>query len=210
MKRILILMLIMFFSANIGFCAIDPATGEEVKGYKGDLPDVTQRFQKFLPKTSRPQFQSVDAFNTSKGYKPVPRDNPTYVNVIVKKDKVSEFTNDINELIPVVESVITAIENNESEQIFAARSNYLYDNMEVLRKKYEDKPEHYYPVYNAIISVSNRAKAIVSIRNEALVYSSYLPYQSDGYMYNPVYVNEQLGYLLNELNNTVKLMKEVE
>ena len=210
MKKFLLTLLIIFFSANIGFCAIDPATGEEVKGYKGDLPDVTQRFQKFLPKTARPQFQSVDAFNTSKGFKPVPRDNPTYVNVIVKKDKVSEFTNDINELIPVVESVITAIENNESEQLFAARANYLYDNAEVLRKKYEDKPEHYYPSYNAIIAVSNRAKSIVSIRNEALVYSSYLPYQSDGYMYSPAYVNEQLSHLLNELNHTIKLMKEVE
>jgi len=29
-------------------------------------------------------------------------------------------------------------------------------------------------------------------------------------MYSPAYVNEQLGYLLNELNHTVKLMKEVE
>lgn len=210
MKRFLLLILIIFFCANTGFCAYDPATGEEVKGYKGDLPDVTQRFQKFLPKTSRPQFQSTDAFNTSKGFKPVPRDNPTYVNVIVKKDKVSEFTNDINELIPIVEKVITSIENNESEQLFAARANYLYDNMEILRKKYADKPEHYYPAYNAIIAVSNRAKSIVSIRNEALVYSSYLPYQSDGYMYNPAYVNEQLGYLLNELNDTLKLMKEVE
>lgn len=210
MKKFILILSILILSTNIGFCAYDPATGEEVKGYKGDLPDVTQRFQKFLPKTSHPQFQSIDAFNTSKGYKPVPRDNPTYVNVILKKEKVSEFTNDINELIPVVENIIQAIENNESEQLFAARANYLYDNMEVLRKKYENKPEKYYPAYNAIIAVSNRAKAIVSIRNEALVYSSYLPYQSEGYMYNPVYITQQLGYLLDELNNTLKLMKEIE
>jgi len=210
MKKILLLLLILFFTTNTGFCAYDPATGEEVKGYKGDLPDVTQRFQKFLPKTSRPQFQSVDAFNTSKGFKPVPRDNPTYVNVIVKKEKISDFANDINELIPIVEKVIVSIENKESEQLFAARANYLYDNMEVFRKKYENQPEKYYPAYNAVIAVSNRAKTIVSIRNEALVYSSYLPYQSDGYMYNPAYVNEQLGYLLNELNYTIKLMKEIE
>lgn len=210
MSRILTIFFIFIIGANTGFCAYDPATGEEVKGYKGELPDVTQRFQKFIPKTSTPQFQTVDAFNTSKGYKPVPRDNPTYVNVIVKKEKISDFANDINELIPIVENVILAIENNESEQLFAARANYLYDNMEVLRKKYENKPEKYYPAYNAIIAVSNHTKAIVTIRNEALVYSSYLPYQTDGYMYNPAYVNEQLEYLLNELNHTVKLMKEVE
>ena len=86
MKKFILILSILILSTNIGFCAYDPATGEEVKGYKGDLPDVTQRFQKFLPKTSHPQFQSIDAFNTSKGYKPVPRDNPTYVNVILKKE----------------------------------------------------------------------------------------------------------------------------
>ncbi len=210
MKKFLIILSIIVFGANSVLCAYDPATGEEVKGYKGELPNVTERFQKFVPQTSRPQFQATDAFNTSKGFKPVPRDNPTYINVIVKKDKISDFANDINELIPIVENVILAIENNESEQLFAARANYLYDNMEVLRKKYEDKPEQFYPAYNAVIAVSNHTKAIVSIRNEALVYSSYLPYQSDGYMYNPQYINEQLSYLLDELNNTVRLMKEVE
>ena len=210
MKKFLLTLFILIFSANLGFCAYDPATGEEVKGYKGDLPDVTSRFQKFIPKTTKPHFQAVDAYNSSKGYKPVPRDNPAYVNVIVKKEKISDFANDINELIPILENVILAIENNESEQLFAARANYLYDNAEVLRKKYADKPEQYYPAYNAVIAVSNRTRTIVSIRNEALVYSSYLPYQSEGYMYNPEYVNEQLGYLLDELNNTLVLMKEVE
>lgn len=210
MRKIFVIFIMLIFCANAGYCSYDPATGEVVNGYKGELPNVTERFQRFIPQTTRPQFQSVDAFNTSKGFKPVPRDNPTYVNVIVKKEKVSDFANDINELIPIVENVILAIENKESEQIFAARANYLYDNMEVLRKKYIDKPEQYYPAYNAVIAVSNHTKAIVSIRNEALVYSSYLPYQSDGYMYNPAYINEQLSYLLDELHNTVRLMKEVD
>lgn len=210
MKRILLTFFILILSTNCGLCAYDPATGEEVSGYKGTLPDVTERFQKFIPKVARPQYNAIDAYNTSKGFKPVPRDNPTYVNVIIKKEKLSEFTNDINELIPIVENVILAIKKNESEQLFAARTNYLFDNAEVLRKKYENQPEKYYPAYNAIISVSNRAKAIVSIRNEALVYSAYLPYQSDGYMYNPAYINEQLGYLLNELEETIRLMKDVE
>ena len=210
MKKFLLTFLFLIFSTNTAFCAIDAATGEEIKGYKGELPDVTSRFQKFVPKTAKPNFQAIDAFNTSKGYKPVPRDNPTYVNVIVKKEKISDFANDINELIPILENVISAIENKESEQLFAARANYLYDNVELFRKKYTDKPEKYYPSYNALISVTNKTKSIVSIRNEALVYSSYLPYQSDGYMYNPAYVNEQLGYLLEELNRTLVLMKEVE
>lgn len=210
MKKFLLIVSILLMSANSGFCAYDPATGEEVYGYKGTLPDVTERFQKHIQQLSRPQMKAIDAYNTTKGFKPVPRDNPTYVNVIIKKEKLSDFTNDINELLPIVEKVIHSITKNESEQLFAARTNFLFDNAEVFRKKYENKPEKYYPAYNAIIAVSNRAKTIVSVRNEALVYSAYLPYQSDGYMYNPKYINEQLELLLEELEETVRLMKEVE
>ena len=96
MKKIILLIFSLFiFTANAGYCVIDAATGEDIKGYRGDLPDLTERFQRYVPQTARPQFKSVDAFNVSKGYKPVPRDNPTYVNVILKKEKVSAFANDI-------------------------------------------------------------------------------------------------------------------
>lgn len=210
MKRFLLVFIAVIFTVNAGYCVIDAATGENVKGYKGDLPDVLERFDKMLPKTSSPQFQSIDAFNTSRGYKPVPRDNPTFVNTMIKKAKVSEFVNDINEILPIVEKLVYSIENNENEQLFTARANYLYDDVEFFRKKYADAPEHYYPVYSALIAVSNRAKGIVSIRNEARVYASYLPYQTEGYMYSPQYINEQLSYLKAELLNAIKLMKDVD
>ena len=210
MKRFLLFFIAVIFTVNTGYCVIDAATGENVKGYKGDLPDVLERFDKMLPKTSSPQFQSIDAFNTSRGYKPVPRDNPTFVNTMIKKAKVSEFVNDINEILPIVEKLVYSIENNENEQLFTARANYLYDDVEFFRKKYADAPEHYYPVYSALIAVSNRAKGIVSIRNEARVYASYLPYQTEGYMYSPQYINEQLSHLKAELLNAISLMKDVD
>ena len=91
MKQVFYTFLIILLTAQVGFCAYDAATGEEIKGYKGTLPEVTERFQKFLPQSARPKFDSVDAFNKSTGYKPIPRDNPAYINVIIKKDKMSEF-----------------------------------------------------------------------------------------------------------------------
>ena len=210
MTKFILFLIIFILTANAGYCVIDASTGEEIKGYKGELPDVTERFQKYIPQKAKPQFKSIDAFNVSKGYKPVPRDNPSYVNVILKKEKISEFANDINKLIPVVENLINSIENKEDEQLFAARSNYLYDDVEYLRKKYIDAPERFYPAYDALITVANRARAIVSVRNEAKVYSAYLPYQTEGYMYTPQYVNEQLEYLWKELQQTIMLMKDVE
>lgn len=210
MKRILYLLFIIAFTIQVGYCAYDSATGEEIKGYKGDLPEVTERFQKYLPQIAKPKFESIDAFNKSNGYKPIPRDNPAYVNVILKKDKMTEFANDINSLIPIVEKVILSIKNEENEQLFAARANSLNDNVDYVKRKYLNKPERFYPAYNALIAVSNRTKAMVSIRNEARVYSAYLPYQTEGYMYNPQYISTQLEYLLQELDNTLELMKEVD
>lgn len=210
MKRFLLVFIVFIFTVNAGYCVIDAATGEDVKGYRGDLPDVLERFDKLLPKTSSPQFQSIDAFNTSRGYKPVPRDNPTYVNTMIKKTKVSEFANDINEMLPIVEKLLYSIENNENEQLFTARANYLHDDVEFFRKKYANSPEHFYPVYNALITVSNRASGIVNIRNEAKVYASYLPYQTEGYMYSPQYINKQLSHLKSELQNVITLMKDVD
>ena len=210
MKKIILLIFSLFiFTANAGYCVIDAATGEDIKGYRGDLPDLTERFQRYVPQTARPQFKSVDAFNVSKGYKPVPRDNPTYVNVILKKEKVSAFANDINQLLPNIERLLYSIEHDENEQLFAARANDLYDNVEYLRKKYQDAPERFYPAYDALITVANRARAVVAIRNEAMVYNKYLPYQTEGYMYTPQYINEQLTYLHQELTETISLMKDV-
>lgn len=210
MKKVFYVLIILTFITQSGFCAYDSATGEEIKGYKGTLPEVTDRFQKYVPKVARPKFESVDAFNKSNGYKPIPRDNPAYINVIMKKDKLSEFANDINYLVPIVEKVIWSIKNNENEQLFAARANSLYDNVEYVKRKYANKPERFYPAYNSLIAVSNRTKSIVSIRNEARVYSAYLPYQTEGYMYNPEYITNQLEYLLQELDYTLEQMKEVD
>ncbi|MGN1124978.1 MAG: hypothetical protein ACI4SM_02210 [Candidatus Gastranaerophilaceae bacterium] len=210
MKRFLLVLILFTLSTNSAFCMIDAATGEEIKGYRGELPDVTERFQKFVKKTARPQFKSIDAFNVSRGYKPVPRDNPAYVNVIIKKERKSDFANDINNLIPIVEKLISSIENGENEQLFAARANFMYDNVEYVRKKYAERDERYYPAYDALITSSNRARTVVNIRNEAKAYSVYLPYQTEGYMYTPQYLDAQLKNLYQELTNTIILMRDVD
>lgn len=210
MKKLFFTFLSIIFFANAAYCIIDAATGEEIKGYKGTLPNITTRFQRLSPQVSTPNFEKTNAFNVQKGYKPVPRDNPSYVNVIIKKNKLSEYANDINELLPVVEKLINSLEKNENEQLFAARANYLYDNTEHLRKKYQDRPESYYNSYNSLIESANQAKALLNLRKEAKVYSSYLAYNNEGYIYSPKYINSQMKSLLRLLKNTISLMKDVD
>ena len=209
MKKIFFALLILSIFAQVAFCAVDPATGDEIKGYKGNLPNLESKFEN-LKKDEQPEFESVDSFkNTPANYKPVPYNNPDYVNVIVKKEKKSEFANDMYPLIDILEKVINSINNKESEQLFAARANYLYENAEYIKKKYLNKPEQNFPAYSVLINTSSKINYIVTIRKEAKTYSAYLPYQTDGYMYNPEYIDKQLQNLLADLNNIIKLIKEV-
>ena len=46
------------------------------------------------------------------------------------------------------------------------------------------------------------------LRNEAEKYNPYMAYGSDGYIYNPNNIQEQLGYLKSEIEQTILILKE--
>ena len=52
------------------------------KGYAGTLPDLDSKFQKKENKTSTPIFESQKGFDDPKELKPVPKDNPAFIDII--------------------------------------------------------------------------------------------------------------------------------
>ena len=213
MKKILVLFIIFCFalpSQGAFWHKKDKALEAEMqgKGYAGTLPDLDSKFQKKENKVSTPVFESQKGFNDPKELKPVPKDNPAFIDIISKKDKTSEYVTDANEIIPLMEKLVDCIEDNGNVQLFVTRANVLTMNIDHLATKYEGQPESYYESFKKLLEVNRYTKTLAQLRREAVTYQRYLAYQSSGSIYNPETINQQLQYLLEELNNAILLLKQ--
>ena len=180
----------------------------EGKGYAGSLPNLEKVFQKKENKVSTPIFESQKDFNDPKDLKPVPRNNPAYLNIITKQDKTSQYVIDANEIIPLIERLVDCIEENGNVQLFNTRANVLAMNLDHLMAKYDGQPESYYESFKKLVEINRAVKSIAQLRKEAVTYQRYLAYQSTGSIYNPENINQQLEYLLEELNSAILLLKQ--
>ena len=213
MKKLVLLFILMSFAlpSHAWFWdKKDKALEAELqgKGYAGTLPDVNKNLQPKQKKVSTPIFESQEGFNNPSDLKPVPKDNPAFINIISKKDKTSAYIIDANEMIPLLERLVDAIEEESGVQLFVTRANVLAMNLDYLRTKYDGQPESYYESFKKLMEVNQSVKTIAQLRREAVTYQRYLAYQSTGSIYNPENINQQLQYLLEELNTAILLLKQ--
>lgn len=178
------------------------------RGYMGTLPDLTRTYQPSKEKKLAPEMKPVKDFNSADEVKPVPRDNPTFVNMILKSEKTSQYVNDLHEFIPMLEDIYDLIEDESNVQIFNAKVYYFNKSAEYLREKYENKPESQFVSYKRLMELSTHAKSIALLRSEAIKYNPYLAYGSAGYSYNPNNIAQQLEYLKTEISKTILILKE--
>lgn len=214
MKNVLIAIFSIWF-ALLPSCAktidntVDSMNIQSKKGYVGTLPDVTEKFQPSTPTEATPVFESQEGFDDPDQLKPVPRENPAFVNIILKQDKHSQYLNDISRIIPIIEQLISGIEDELNSQVFVAKANVLYLNIDALRRKYEGKPESYYISFTKLMPLGTHVKSIATLKSEAEKYSKYLAYQSTGAIYAPDNVNQQVEYLRQELEEVLVILKQV-
>lgn len=207
MKKIFIIFLILLCSQCV-LAKPKPAPLSKEGGYVGSLPDVEDRFQKSKKTTAPAIFESVDGFSDKNELKPAPRDNPAFVNIIIKKDKTSQYINDLNEIIPIVEKLANSIEKNADNQKFGAVAYFLKENVEYFQNKYKDKSESSFISYKKLSQLNMHVQTISLLRSEQATYSPYLPYSEKGYIYSDSNINQQMEYLLKEINETLAIMKE--
>jgi len=179
----------------------------EGKGYAGTLPNLDKVFKKKEQKVSTPIYESKKDFKDPADLKPVPENDPAFINIISKKDKTSAYYLDAQEMIPLLEKLADTIEANDNVQLFVTRANVLTMNIDHLIKKYEGQPESYYESFKKLLDVNRYAKTLVELRKEAVVYQRYLAYQTTGSVFNPENINQQLQYLLEEINTAVLLLR---
>ena len=214
MKKFLIALLLLSgtLPSNAAFWnnKIDKALEKELqgKGYAGNLPNIGEKIERSKTKVTTPVFEAQEGFDDPAELKPVPKDNPAFINIIQKKDKTSPFVNDANEVIPMLEKLVDCIEDNESLQLFITKANLLTLNIDNLAEKYDGKPESYYESFRKLQEVNRYIKSISLLRREAVTYQRYLAYSESGSIYNPENINQQLQYLLEELNTAILLLRE--
>lgn len=184
----------------------------EGKGYIGTLPDLTRDYE---PKKGTQDEKSVKAipskdFNSENELKPIPNDDPSFVNIILKKDKTSKYANDVNEFIILLENIFDLIDDNANVQLFNAKVYYFNKSADYFRDKYANRPESQYISYKRILELNTHAQSIAQLRAEAEKYNPYLAYGGSGYIYNPNNIQEQIGYLKTEIQQTILLLREVE
>lgn len=211
-KLLLIFFILCFVQPNCfgAFFKKDNPNIDTSQGYVGKLPDLTTEHKPSEPIVSPPIFDKVQDFNSANKIKPTPTDDPVFVNIILKKDKTSEFYNDIQEFIDMLEKIEDSIENEESVQRFASRVYYLNINTEYLQEKYQNKPESNYSAFKQIIKVSNKAKDVSKLRADAEKYKKYLAYTDTGAEYSKNNINMELFNLKNSIERTISILKNVQ
>ena len=180
----------------------------EGKGYAGTLPNIGDKIEKSKTKVTTPIFESQEGFDNPADLKPVPKDNPAFINIIQKKDKNSQFVDDASEIIPMLEKLVDCIEDNENVQLFVTKANLLSLNIDNLSVKYKGKPESYYESFRKLEDVNRYVKSISLLRKEAITYQRYLAYSESGSIYNPENIAQQLEYLKDELNTAILMLRE--
>jgi len=213
MKKFFILILIVMISSLSVYSKTKDNTETNVlesKGYTGTLPDILDKFQTTKPEKGTPIFEAEEGFDDPDKLKPVPRDNPAFVDIILKKDKKSTYVNDINRIIPQLEDLINCIENDEDIQRFVAKATTFDFSVGALRKRFQNKPESYYISYTKLMALAIHAKSLAELRREGAEYSKYLAYQAAGSIYAPDNINKELQYFLEECIETLKVLREVE
>ncbi len=206
MKKLFAIIFIAFFCLPVYGAKKNPAF--DGMGYVGTLPDLTRQYQPTEPKSTKPVIEQVENFHSSDQVKPIPRDNPAFVNIILKQDKTTRYVNDINEFIPMLEKIYDSIEDGENVQLFNAKVYFFNKNADYLRDKYVEKPEGEYISFKKLMELSTHAKSIALLRSEAQKYNPYLAYSGAGYIYDPDNINQQLEYLKKEVEQAILLLRD--
>ena len=203
MKKILLVVILLFISKEVF-----------ASGYVGTLPNIEAEFsylkKQHSEKSSAPySVQELDKQNESK-LKPIPRDNDNYVDIIIKKDKSSNYLKDVNSVIVILEKLRRCMNTDNNIQMFNAIVSNLIDNVEYIRTEYADKPESNYLSYNKLIQISKQARETATFRTQGLAVEKYLPYTSTDNVYTKENLNSRLDSLLNNVNDTIFILKNLE
>ena len=199
MKKIFLLLLIILLTT--------------AAGYEGILPDI----QSAMSYKVKKQTVKQTPFNNTKGeevkqkdLKKIPKENKEYVDIVVKKDKTSEYVKDIQYVITVLEKFKNYIEDGVNVQMFNACANSYIDYAYYIQMKYKNRHEKYYASYRAITGIIEDTRNAAKLRAEAAAYTKYLPYSGEGEKYSKENIDKNSQELLKKIYDTLFVLKNLD
>lgn len=208
MKKILVLALISVCFVPCAFAKKVHVGSDQNSGYVGSPPNLNEGGQKIEQSEEKPDFEYKDGFSDSNSIKPAPRDNPAFINIIMKTDKTSQYINDLNSIISIIQNLQDCMEDDASIQKFNAESFVLKENVEYFRDKYKNKPEESYISFQKVMQLNTHVQALSQLRLEKEAYSPYLTSSKSGNSFSQNNINNQMDYLLKEVKDTLPVLKE--
>lgn len=207
-KIILLFIFIILCCSPAAFAKKAKTAAPTGNGYVGTLPDLNERFQTPGVKESEPSFDYKDNFNDQNDIKPAPKNNPAFVNIIMKTDKSSQYINDLTYLISIIESLQTVVEDSSNVQKFNAKAYFLKTNVDYFRDKYKNRAEGSYLSFKKVMQLNTHVQAIAQLRLEKETYTPYVTANQSGNVFSQNNVDNQLNYLLDEIKNTLVVLKQ--
>ncbi len=183
-------------------------------GYMGTLPDIDAEFSYLRKQSSENAMapytvEELDKKNEQE-LRNVPRDNDNYVDIIIKKDKTTQYLKDVNSVILILEKLRRCLNTDQNIQKFNAIVSNLIDNVEYIKQEYKDKPESNYLSYARLIYVSDSARSVANYRMQGARSEKYIPYTSSNNIYTKETTEKKLNDLLNNVNETLFILKNLE
>ena len=107
-----------FLTIILLFIIVITTTGA---GYVGTLPNIDAEFsylrKQHDEKAMAPfSVEELDKQNEAK-LKPIPRDNDNYVDIIVKKDKTTQYLKDVSSVIIILEKLRKCLNTNQDYEV---------------------------------------------------------------------------------------------
>ncbi len=183
-------------------------TEEIPQGYYGSLPNINQDFS-YKKQGSTTSTQDVDAMlpkenMEDKDLKPAPYDDSLFLDVIVKKEKASNYVNDVQKTKLALANLKKCIEENGDIQRFNGCVNMVELYSKNLQKKYENKSDSLRESYIDILNTNYHAKVLGNLLYDANYYSRYIP-TAEG-KYSKQNIENKKQDLLKRINKTLFLI----
>ena len=178
------------------------------QGYYGSLPNIGQDF-KYKQPISQPTSADIDAYIPedtvdSENLKEAPFNDTLFLDVIVKKDKESNYINDVQKTKIALTNLKKCIEENGDIQRFNGCVNMVDLYSQNLQKKYENKSDSLRESYIDILNTSYHAKVLGNLMFDSNYYARYVPTQTG--QYSKESIQEKKQALLKKINKTLFLI----